>query len=432
MLRGLGAAAKCAPQLHRNNPLSFMSIRLAVVLKGYPRLSETFIAQELLALERHGYRLEIWSLRRPTDQATHPVHARIQARLHYLPEYLHNEPYRVLRGAVNALRLPGCRRALRVWLRDWLRDPTRNRLRRFGQALVFAAELSPAVDYLYVHFLHTPASVTRYAAYLLNRRWAAAAHARDIWTLADWEKREKLADLDWLVTCTAANVAHLRALAPDPARVHLAYHGLAADRAPTHAPRRAERDGGSAAAPVRLLSVGRCVAKKGFDLLLQALARLPADRHWRWTHIGGGPLRRPLAAQAAALGIADRIKWRGALAFDHVLAEYRQADVFILPSRIDADGDRDGLPNVLMEAQAQGVVCLATTLSGIPELIRDGETGRLVAPEDCNALAAALLELIRSPPMRDRLAQAAEQRVRTVFGMERGIATLIGLLPKVG
>ena len=141
------------------------------------------------------------------------MHARIQARLHYLPEYLHNEPYRVLRGAVNALRLPGCRRALRVWLRDWLRDPTRNRLRRFGQALVFAAELSPAVDYLYVHFLHTPASVTRYAAYLLNRRWAAAAHARDIWTLADWEKREKLADLDWLVTCTAANVAHLRALA---------------------------------------------------------------------------------------------------------------------------------------------------------------------------------------------------------------------------
>ena len=429
MLRGLSAAAKCAPHRRRQRQPN-MPTRLAVVLKGYPRLSETFIAQELLALEQRGYRLEIWSLRLPTDRAVHPVHTRIQAPVHYLPEYLHRQPRRVLQAAINALRLPGVGRALRVWLRDLARDPSRNRVRRFGQALALAAELSPAVDYLYAHFLHTSASVTRYAAILLNRRWAAAAHARDIWTLASWEKREKLAELDWLVTCTAANAAHLRALAPDPDRVHLVYHGLAADRAPAHAPRESTRDGGCAGEPVRLLSVGRCVAKKGFDLLLQALAQLPPERHWRWTHIGGGPLRRRLTAQAAALGIADRINWRGALPFDQVLAAYGEADVFILPSRIDADGDRDGLPNVLMEAQAQGVVCLATTLSGIPELIRDGETGLLTPPEDCDALTAALLTLIQSPPLRARLAQAGERRVRTAFGMERGIATLTGLLPK--
>src|SRR5690242_16380960 len=116
--------------------------RVAFVLKGYPRLSETFIAQEILALEQRGLDIEIVSLRHPTDRARHPVHGQINAPVLYLPEYLKDEPRRVLRAWRRARRLPGYPAARRAWLVDLLRDPTPNRIRRFGQALVLAAELS--------------------------------------------------------------------------------------------------------------------------------------------------------------------------------------------------------------------------------------------------------------------------------------------------
>jgi len=181
--------------------------RVAVVLKGYPRLSEAFIAQEIAALERRGLECLIVSLRRPTDRRRHPVHAEIRAPLLYLPEYLYREPLRVLRAWRRLRRWPTYAPARALWLRDLRRDPTPNRLRRFGQALVLADELPRDVTQLHVHFLHTPASVTRYAALLRGLPWSGSAHAKDIWTTPDWEKREKLAACAWLVTCTAANQA---------------------------------------------------------------------------------------------------------------------------------------------------------------------------------------------------------------------------------
>ncbi len=137
---------------------------VAFVLKGYPRLSETFIAQEILGLERRGLDIRLISLRHPTDTATHPVHAEIRASVSYLPEYLHSQPLRVWRGWRKARKLPGYRDAWAAFSADLKRDRTRNRLRRFGQACVLAAELPQDVVRLHFHFLHTPASVTRYAA----------------------------------------------------------------------------------------------------------------------------------------------------------------------------------------------------------------------------------------------------------------------------
>src|SRR5580704_13730400 len=198
--------------------------RVAFVLRGYPRLSETFSAQEIAALERRGLDILIVSLRHPTDQAIHPVHREVRAELLYLPEYLYRELGRVWRGWRQSRRLPGYRAARRAWLADLVRDPTPNRIRRFGQALVLAAELPADVGRLHAHFLHTPASVTRYAAVMTGRGWSLSAHAKDIWTTPDWEKREKLAATDWAVTCTASGHAHLAALAADPDRVALCYH----------------------------------------------------------------------------------------------------------------------------------------------------------------------------------------------------------------
>ncbi|HVC57622.1 MAG TPA: glycosyltransferase family 4 protein [Stellaceae bacterium] len=406
--------------------------RVAFVLKGYPRLSETFIAQEILALERRGLAIDIVSLRHPTDRVGHPVHGQIRAPVLYLPEYLKDEPRRVFAAWRRARRLAGYRAARRSWLADLLRDPTPNRVRRFGQALVLAAELAPEVERLHAHFLHTPGSVARYAAMMRGLGWSVSAHAKDIWTIPAWEKRGKLASAEWAVTCTETGRRHLAALAPSPDKVRLTYHGLDLARFPPPPSRSAgpdgsDPDGSDRARPVVLLSVGRAVAKKGYDDLLAALALLPPDLAWRLVHIGGGALAKKLKRRASRLGLGGRIEWRGARPQPEVLAAYRDADLFVLAAKIGRDDDRDGLPNVLMEAQSQRLACIATQLPGIAELIADGRTGVLVPPGDPRALAAALAALIGDPARRRQLGMAGEARVRQAFGMESGIDLLAAL-----
>ena len=393
---------------------------IAVVLKGYPRLSETFIGQELLALERRGLSLRLFSLRAPTEAVAHPLHAEIRASVTYLPEYLHQGIGRVLRAWRRARRQPGYRAARAAWWRDLRRDPTPNRVRRFGQALVLAAELPADVAHVHAHFLHTPASEARYAALMRGISFTLSAHAKDIWTIPDWEKREKLAASAWATTCTACNAQHLRSLATAPGRVELVYHGIDTDRFPPPAAAHRTSDGRDPADPVRLLCVGRAVDKKGLDDLLHALAALPRDLHWRLVHVGGGPLLPALAELARSLGLAARVQWQGAQAHAAVLEAYRNADIFVLASRVARDGDRDGLPNVLLEAQSQRLACVATTVSGIPELIDDGATGLLVEPREPRALADALARLIGDPALRRALGDAGFARTTTDFSLQAG------------
>jgi glycosyltransferase involved in cell wall biosynthesis len=398
--------------------------RIAIVVKGYPRLSETFIAQEILALQERGLDLEIWSLRHPTDPVVHPLHKRITAPMRYLPEYLWREPLRVLRGALWSLRQPGFRAMMGAFLRDVRRDATASRGRRLGQAMVMGRELPAAVGHLHVHFLHTPASVVRYAALLTGRSWSFSAHAKDIWTTPDWEKREKIADARWGVTCTAQGHAHLAALAPEPERVALAYHGLDLSRFPEPPASRPARDGSDPADPVRIISVGRAVAKKGYGDLIRALASLPEGLHWRFAHVGGGELLDSLKRQAAEAGIAERVVFLGAKAQPDVIALIREADLFVLPSKRARSGDQDGLPNVLMEAASQKLPIVASDFAGIPEFIRDGREGRLVPPGDWEALSNALNLMAREPDERLRFAEAAYARLGGEFGMDRTIDDL--------
>ena len=395
---------------------------VAVVVKGYPRLSETFIAHELRGLEERGAALRIFSLRRPTDRHLHPVHREIRAPVAYLPEYLYREVTRVVRAWRSARRLPGYAAARRAWLRDLRRDPTPNRMRRFGQALVMARELPGDVRHIHAHFLHTPASVARYAALLAGLPWSVSAHAKDIWTSPEWEKREKLAACSWAVACSASARDHLAELAPSSDTVELIYHGLDSRRFPPPPASRPRRDGSGE--PVRILCVGRAVEKKGHDVLLDALARMPRQLEWQLHLVGGGPLGEVLRRRAARLGIGDRVFRHGPLPQEDVIAHYRAADLFVLASRIGRNGDRDGLPNVLVEAQSQGLACIATRVSAIPELVEHGRTGLLVAAEDPDALSAAIAELVADPERRRRMGRAAEAVARNRFSFDAGIDRL--------
>ncbi|XDA97659.1 glycosyltransferase family 4 protein [Sulfitobacter sp. LCG007] len=396
---------------------------LAVLVKGWPRLSETFIAQELVALEEAGIAFHIWSLRHPTDTKTHPLHDRLQARVFYLPEYLHDEPMRVLKGWRHARGLPGYPDALRSFRADLARDRTRNRVRRFGQACVLARELPGDMRALYAHFLHTPSSVARYVAILRGLPWSFSAHAKDIWTSPEWELREKLSPdtrgAAFGATCTAFGAAHLRGLADSPQRVELVYHGLDLSRFPDPPDRQARQAGG----PLRLLSVGRMVEKKGFDRLIEALALLPATLDWHWEQIGGGTLAPRMKELAESHGLSHRITWRGACDQPEVIAAMRAADLFVLPSRIATDGDRDGLPNVLMEAASQKLPILATPVSAIPEFIEDGVHG-LLSTDEPATLAEAIRRFAAQPSLGPRLAEAAHKRLVAEFGMAPGIARL--------
>ncbi|PDT18769.1 colanic acid biosynthesis glycosyltransferase WcaL [Rhizobium sp. J15] len=401
--------------------------KILVVLKGYPRLSETFIAQELLGLEKAGFDLTLISMRRPTDKKRHPVHDEIKARVVYLPEYLHEEPIRVLKGLIAGFSKPGFNALMKRFLADLKRDLSRNRFRRLGQALVLAREWPDGGEWLHAHFIHTPASVTEYASMLTGTPWSCSAHAKDIWTSPDWELTEKLKSARWTVTCTRTGYEHMRLLTSRKDAVHLSYHGLDLARFGHFAGERSQRTGNDPDDPALILSVGRAVEKKGYDVLLRALALLPADLHWRMDHIGGGEALAKLKALAGELGLSGRIAWKGALAQEDVLDHYRRADLFALACRIAANGDRDGLPNVLVEASSQRLVCVSTEVSGVPELLRDGENGLVVAPEDPALLAKALEAAIRDPALRKRLGDAAERRVREEFDYHSSIRQLTGL-----
>jgi len=419
---------------------------LCIVLKGYPRLSETFIAQEIRQLEQSGFNIQIVSLRQPYDSATHPIHDEIVADILYLPEYLHWEPVRVIKALFLCIVQKYFWRTTLQFFKDISRDRTRNRLRRFGQACVMATECSSRARFFYAHFMHTPSSVAGYASQLRSTPWAISAHAKDIWTIPDWEKREKLQSAEWLVTCTKANFDYLvsinstaqfvstednwtdGAVEHSDNGVHLVYHGIDLARFDSPPSRDRLANGSSELLSVTLLSVGRTVTKKGYRYLLQALANLPANLHWKFVHIGGGELTEELQIQAKSLKIDQSIVWMGGKPQSVVLEALQTADLFVLPSIIGEDGDRDGLPNVLMEAQSQKLACLSTNISGIPELIDHGATGWLVDERRTDQLCEALELLITDPALRRRLASNGYENLRAKFSHDTCFTKLHDLL----
>ena len=332
---------------------------------------------------------------------------------------------RVLRGFFISLKKPGFGSAAKAFLYDFRRDLTRNRIRRFGQATVLAAEWPADAQWLHAHFIHTPASVGAYTSKILGIPWSISAHAKDIWTSPEWELAGKLSDAQWAVTCTQVGHEHLSALAPDASSVHLSYHGLDLQRFPAFVRDQTSNSGTQLEQPVEVLSVGRAVNKKGFDVVLQALAHLPADLQWRFTHIGDGADLTKLKTLARELQIDSRVRWCGAVNQEEVLKHYRNADLFVLGCRVSDDGDRDGLPNVLVEAASQGLACVSTSISAIPEFFVNDVNGLLVESEDALALAQALERTIRSPDVRLRLGNAAQRKVRNSMDHRKSIEELV-------
>lgn len=398
---------------------------LAIVVKGYPRLSETFIARELAGLQRRGIAFSLHALRHPSADAQL---TRYEPRLacDYLPEYLHEAPLVVARAVMGAARLPGFARAVRALHRDLARDPGRARVRRFGQACVLAQRLGPRVRHIHCHFAHSPASVTRHAAQLLGIGYSLSAHAKDVWTTPDWDLRDKLAEAAFVVTCNTPAQERLLRLSPD-CRLSLVHHGVDDGLVvPSVSP--STRDGSDAGAPVRLLAVARAVEKKGLPHLIEAVARLAGRVHVELEHFGDGPLLGRLREQVASRGLKKTVTLHGGRPHGEIIAAMDGADLLVFPADVATDGDRDGLPNVVLEAQARGLCVVACDAGGVGDAVRDGLTGALVVRGDPEALSRRLEALCRQPQERARMARVALEMNAPLFDAARGYDQIAALL----
>ena len=394
---------------------------LGVLVKIYPKLSETFILEEILGLERLGLTLRLYALAPATDAITHPAVAQVRAPLVTLPA---GGPHAWAEHLTRHVRLLGA--APLRYLGTLAQALTRGRsgLADFVRAGWLAAQLrDDGVQHLHSHFISSPADVAALAARLLALPFSISAHAKDIYLSEPGALRRKLSAAQFTVTCTEANRQVLSDIAPRAA-VHRMYHGI--DHALFHPRRRVL----PAEVPL-IVSVGRLRAKKGLDTLVDACALLrQRGQDFACEIVGYGEERDALHARIERLGLADRVRLVGKLAREQVIERYARAAVYVQPSRIAADGDRDGIPNVLLEAMAMGVPVVATRVSGIPELVDDGVNGVLVEADDASALAAAIARLLAQPALCADFGCRARATVTERFDNDRNLRLLCELLQR--
>ena len=349
--------------------------RLAVIVSGFPRRSETFALAELAALDDRGMLAAVFSTKPGEDGPAQPLVRRLRHRVHRLS------------GPAEAQAAEAAR--------------------RLGRARISG---------VHAYFAHMPADIASTLARALGVPFGFSVHARDARKVDRAELHERARNAACVVACNADVAAEFDG---SGARIDVVPHGVDV--------RRFTGERRSSGQVLQLLTVGRLVEKKGFHVLLDALATV--DSPWRLRMIGEGPEGDRLAAQARALGIADRVTFCGAVTHDTLPYEYACADAVVVPSVRDRSGDRDGLPNVVLEAMASGAAVVATGMGAIASAIRHRVTGLLVPAADATALAAALAEVASSPDGRRTLGTAARQialRDFDVRGCTRRFASVLG------
>ena len=415
-----------------------MKQTVAYILKGYPRISETFITSEIYRLEQLGLKLRLAVIKPGDTVAADGIFNRIDARPNYLPQTsslsqtslrhwlnLHLHDFlpairsvckRRPRGFIRAASLAFAQ-AIRA-RRTFVSPPRKLYLKEFLQAVWITNLLLDAGDvrHLHAHFSHGATTVAWLVSIITGLPFSFTAHAKDIYCESlnpSGLLRRKMRAARFVVTCTEANRRHLLNVEPT-ANVRCIYHGLNAEFAGLLANSADTLDRNP---KLRALGVGRLVPKKGFDVLVAACAILQRRGFNFETIIVGehGEHESELRQQIAALGLQEHVRFTGPMDQERLYREYQHADVFCLPCRVLDNGDRDGLPNVLMEAMACGLPVITTPVSGIPEIIHDGHNGTLVPPDDADALADAIQRLSSDAILARNLGRAGRMTVLEHF-----------------
>jgi glycosyltransferase involved in cell wall biosynthesis len=416
---------------------------VAYVLKGFPRLSETFISSEIYRMEQKGLKLRLYVIKPCEGEAPRSgMVTRIKADRVYLPGTTSLKETPLPRWLAMHLKdfLPGLRRAF-FWRplpvaraacaafaqsvrarRSFWSWPRKVYLKEFLQAAMVADQLrqAPDVGHIHAHFCHGATTVAWLASIMTGIPFSFTAHAKDLYSPSlnpAGLLRRKMDAARFVVTCTDANRDYLLQQG-SRTPVYCIYHGLNADFTSLLKKHPISRNTNG---HVRALAVGRLVRKKGFDVLVDACALLKQNNIPFETWIVGekGEHEREIRARIAAHDLADQVKVAGPMSQAELYEEYRRSTVFCLPCRVLADGDRDGIPNVLLEAMACGVPVITTGISGIPEAVSDGINGLLIPPEDPKALAEALLRVSRDQNLASHLSVEARNTVERRFNAEK-------------
>lgn len=394
------------------------SLHVLYLAPWLPKLSETFVYRELFALRAAGVRVSTASLHRPERGLGDAALDELAAET--LCVYGAG-PVRMLGfSLVEAVRHP--RRALRTFsmvLGDVLRAKDakgRARLKiawhgAAGLALAHAAR-SRGVTHLHAHFAHVSASVAMYAARQMDCPFSFTGHAVDL-----FRDRvllpQKLSRAAFVCCISHWHRGFYQSMVPRPEADYPVV------RCGVNPSEFVPPSSCGEAGVIRFMGVGRMIPKKGFDLLLEALAVLRREgMAFTCRLLGDGPEWGPLKSQAERLGLTHAVDFPGATPNSAVRDAMREADLFVLPCRVDSNGDRDGIPVVLMEAMASGICAVSGDLPAIRELIEDGKSGCLVPPGDGNALAACLRTLCMDDARRARLARAGRERICEEFSLD--------------
>lgn len=386
--------------------------RVGYVVKRYPRFSETFIVNEILAHEAAGLEIEIFSLRPPADTHFQDALARVRARVTYLPDRSIQvaEFWSAIEDVGKAL--PGVWVALSGAMGEDGLD--------VYQAFVLARLVQERqIGHLHAHFGSVAASVTRLAARFADVPYSFTAHAKDIFheSVCQEDLRHKLNDASAVITVSDYNLTYLRdAFGTAASHVLRVYNGLELDRFPYQSPRNRLP---------RIVAVGRLVEKKGFDVLIDACTLLAERGHsFNCRIVGTGELEDDLRVQVGQRGLSDVVELIGPRPQAGVIDLVQGAAAFAAPCVDGSDGNRDGLPTVLLEAMALGTPCVSTDVTGIPEIVRHMETGLMVPQRDADALAAALDQLLSDADLRVRLAEQARRVIEHDFDVHQNAASI--------
>jgi glycosyltransferase involved in cell wall biosynthesis len=425
--------------------------RIGYIIRSYPRLSQTFILNEILALEELGARLHLFPITDPREPVVQAQAAEVRAPVEYLDQA--SKPGRManlaahLRAALVAPKRYA--KTLTYVLRHKELDQgytAASRWECFAEALHLARRLrqmrsaGQPLDHLHAHFAHDPTLIALLTHKLTGISYSFTAHARDLFQIPQPALTERIAAASAVITCCAANLDYLNqsAAAADRAKIRLIHHGVDLrgfqPGTKNQEPRteNLEADDGSQfsvldSAPL-ILSVGRLVEKKGFPDLLLALAQIKQlGRRFRCAIYGEGPLYAELAAMIERLDLHDEVMLPGAVAQRDLIPVFQRADIFALAPFITEDGDRDGVPNVLVEAMACGLPVVSTAVSGIPELVVHDRNGLLVTPHDPAALADALVALLDDETRRAQLGAEARRTVIDHFDLRAAAHELCAL-----
>jgi glycosyltransferase involved in cell wall biosynthesis len=397
-------------------------VRLGYLYSRYPVISQTFCDAEMLALEQRGIELVIGSVYPPLTSLRHEYIARLAAPIHYAP------PQEILRI------LERNAKTTRKWPRDLVEQhedrygPAAKAEQRARNALYFAEFFTRSgVDHVHVHFANRAAHTAVFLKEMSGIPFSVTAHGQDF--MKDLGSDDLLREICAAAEFIAAETDHsrdlLRKRCPNSAaKIHRVYNGIDLERFP--APRSCNGD-----RIPRIVSVGRLVAFKGFDDLIDACAELAHRRiDFVCDIIGDGPLREMLQAKIEQLDLSSRVNLLGSRSQGAVLEKLQAADIFALASTADAQGATDVFPTVILEAMASARPVVSTRLAGIPELVVDGQSGMLAPPGDSTALAHALEQLLRDPELRLRFGHSGRARIEQDFRIEQTVAPLINLFQK--